>query len=61
MSRPVALGVCISLPGLAGGQIIFGESKRVFEKSWQIMTHGTRTRVRPSCLEAGMGKDGRLN
>ena len=30
--------------------------KRMFEKSWQIKTHGTRTRVRPSCLEAGMGK-----
>ena len=29
--------------------------KRMFEKSWQIKTHGTRTRVRPSCLEAGMG------
>src|SRR5271166_166623 len=24
----------------------------MFEKSWQINTHGTRTRVRPSCLEA---------
>src|SRR5208283_43425 len=30
-------------------------SQRMFEKSWQIKTHGTRTRVRPSCLEAGMG------
>ena len=30
-------------------------AKRMFEKSWQIKTHGTRTRVRPSCLEAGMG------
>jgi hypothetical protein len=33
--------------------------KRMFEKSWQIKTHGTRTRVRPSCLEAGMGKHSR--
>ena len=30
-------------------------AKRMFEKSWQIKTHGTRTTVRPSCLEAGMG------
>ena len=30
-------------------------SERMFEKSLQIKTHGTRTRVRPSCLEAGMG------
>jgi hypothetical protein len=36
-------------------------NQRVFEKSWQIKSHGTRTRVRPSCLEAGMGKHGRLN
>ena len=34
-------------------------AKRMFEKSWQIKTHGTRTRVRPSCLEAGMGKHSR--
>src|SRR5258708_22370582 len=34
-------------------------SKRMFEKSWQIKTHGTRSRVRPSCLEAGMGKHSR--
>jgi hypothetical protein len=27
-------------------------SQRMFEKSWQIKTHGTLTRVRPSCLEA---------
>ena len=29
--------------------------KRIFEKSWQIKTHGTRTSVRPSCwrLECG--------
>ena len=33
--------------------------KRMFEKSWQIKTHGTRTRVRPSCLEAEMGKHSR--
>ena len=32
---------------------------RMFEKSWQINTHGTRTRVRASCLEAGMGKHSR--
>ena len=31
-------------------------TQRMFEKSWQIKTHGMRTRVRPSCLEAGMGK-----
>jgi hypothetical protein len=31
----------------------------MFEKSWQIKTHGTRTRVRPSRLEAGMGKHSR--
>src|SRR5260221_6770945 len=35
------------------------EAKRMFEKSWQIKTRGTRTRVRPSCLEAGMGKHSR--
>ena len=29
--------------------------KRMFEKSCQIKTHGIRTRVRPSCLEARMG------
>src|SRR5260370_40045002 len=33
----------------------------MFEKSWQIKTHGTLTRVRPSCLEAGMGKHSRRN
>src|ERR1700730_16699723 len=36
-------------------------SKRMFEKSWQIKTHGTLTRVRPSCLEAGVGKHSRRN
>jgi hypothetical protein len=30
-------------------------AKRMFEKSCQIKTHGIRTRVRPSCLEARMG------
>ena len=38
------------------GSILF---QRMFEKSWQIKTHGTRTRVRPGCLEAGMGKHSR--
>jgi len=33
----------------------------MFEKSWQIKTHGTRTRVRLGCLEAGMGKHSRWN
>src|SRR6266481_1533814 len=37
------------------------QRKRMFEKSWQIKTHGTLTRVRPSCLEAGMGKHSRRN
>jgi NAD(P)-dependent dehydrogenase (short-subunit alcohol dehydrogenase family) len=36
-------------------------TQRMFEKSWQIKTHGTLTRVRPSCLEAGMGKHSRRN
>src|SRR5271165_6342736 len=35
--------------------VFVNSAKRMFEKSWQIKTHGTRTRVRPSCLEAGMG------
>ena len=42
------------LVNLIGNAIKF-TSQRMFEKSWQIKTHGTRTRVRPSCLEAGMG------
>src|SRR5260370_2551061 len=33
----------------------------MFEKSWQIKTHGTLSRVRPSCWEAGMGKHSRRN
>ena len=31
-------------------------AKRMFEKFWQIKTHGQGARVCPSCLEAGMGK-----
>ena len=34
-------------------------SKRMFEKSCQIKTQGTRTRVRRSCLEAGNAKHSR--
>jgi len=41
---------------LATAKALFvADPKRMFEKSWQIKTHGMRTRVRPSCLEAGMG------
>ena len=32
-----------------------GLKKRYLKKRWQIKTHGTRTRVRSSCLEAGIG------
>jgi hypothetical protein len=34
-------------------------AKRVFEKSWQIKTHGAGIRVCPSCLEGGMEEHSR--
>ncbi len=46
-------GQTFSQQGDSGAPVV---DERMFEKSWQIKTHGTRTRVRPSCLEAGMGK-----
>jgi len=61
--QQVKVGMTVTHKSYGAGKIV-GEwgtirsgvpCKRMFEKSWQIKTHGTRTRVRPSCLEAGMG------
>jgi conjugative transfer signal peptidase TraF len=54
-------GSCALIKRLAAaaGDRVTIACKRMFEKSWQIKTHGTRTGVRPSCLEAGMGKHSR--